>query len=73
MACCVLVTSSFALNAGDLIYDPNTGAAGDEITLIDNRVTTFTPQVGVSGATIRLVLQEAMDQTDFSVVCAFRN
>jgi type II secretory pathway pseudopilin PulG len=66
--------ASFFANGGDLVYDPDTGAAGDEMTVIDGWLTAFTvTTLPDGGASIDLQFKQEETETRMNTLVAFRN
>ncbi len=60
--------------AGSLVYDPDTGSAGDEVSIVSGNLQTFTPSaVGGAGLRVLLSMQNSNESTSLSTVVAFRN
>ncbi|MDA0321961.1 MAG: prepilin-type N-terminal cleavage/methylation domain-containing protein [Verrucomicrobia bacterium] len=59
--------------AGSLVYDPDTGTGGDEITIVSANVQTFTPTALGTGVRVQLAMQNANETTAINAVVTFRN
>ena len=60
-------------SGGSLYYDPNTGAAGDQITLVNGTLQTFDVAVASNTATALLVLKSNSETLSNRVVMTRRN
>ena len=66
-------TVSFTASGSDLVYDPDTGSGGDEVTVIDGRLSEFTPTNALNGVGIRLVLEDGEETTQIDSMLIYRN
>jgi hypothetical protein len=68
-------TRSFTRSGGDLVYDPDTGTGGDEVTIIRGRVVSFVPtHLPGTGVHVALALQEGPDDSlSIEATTTFRN
>jgi len=64
---------SFYRDNNDLEYDPDTGSAGDEVTIIAGRVATFAPTNLTVGVSIVLELQAGEEEMRITSMTGFRN
>ena len=66
--------ASFYAIGADLVYDPETGAGGDEMTVIDGRLTAFAVStLPAGGAAIEFQFKDEENVTKVAAVAAFRN
>jgi prepilin-type N-terminal cleavage/methylation domain-containing protein len=61
------------LPSGDFIWDPDTAAAGDEVTVVQGRMTVLTNVLAPSGLSARMVLQDRSGRVVLEDAWAFRN
>jgi Tfp pilus assembly protein PilW len=59
--------------AGSLVYDPDTGTGGDEVTVVSANVQTFTPTALGTGVRVQLAIQNADEMSAINAVVTFRN
>jgi hypothetical protein len=60
-------------SGSDLVFDPDTGTAGDEQTIVPGRLASFTPAMLDRGVALRFVLTSSEETTTINTFLSFRN
>jgi hypothetical protein len=63
----------FRTGGNDLVHDPNTGVAGDEVVIVRGKAEEFTPVAAPTGLSVHLALQDGTERAEFDGAWAFRN
>ena len=68
-------SASFYANGNDLMYDPDTGLGGDEITIISGRLQLFTPSVSVEAVDVQMTIEskDGAETTTMDTTTKYRN
>ena len=64
---------AFSVSGKNLVFDPNTAAAGDQLNLVNGTLLTFAPTVGSNSLSVVLVLANGQYTASNSLFYARRN
>ena len=66
-------TNAFYASGSDLVYDPNTGTTGDEITVVNARLAAFSATVTNTGVSVLMQLSSGDENTEVNTFLRWRN
>jgi len=66
-------TAVFRVTGADLLFDPNAAVSGDEVVLVDGRLSAFLPTPFSEGVRIQMQLTTGDENMAFDSVIGFRN
>ena len=69
----VTATERFYVSGKNFLYDPNTGEAGDEVTLVSGLLESFSPLKGPRSISYQLIIDNGDERSDIRSTINPRN